>query len=160
MDVETVSGGDISKAFKIELANRSRFFVKFNSEGFASDLLTSEQIDLTHIKESNTLSVPEIIGFKASDQYSYLILEWIDSKEPNTQDWESFGMLLAEMHQCNSGYFGGVPDNYIGSLPQHNSSETDWVKFYATYRLDVQFQLALHQNYRPTPALGHLIKVQ
>ena len=46
------------------------------------------------------------------------------------------------MHRYTSGKFGWTRDNTIGSTPQVNTQEADWVTFYAERRLRFQFELA------------------
>ncbi len=135
-----VTGGDISQAFLLELKD-TRLFLKLNS----ADLLPmfqAEQKGLKAIRDTNTLTVPKVLESGSFQQYSYLIMEYIEHKPANEAESRKLGTQLAAMHQHTHTLFGWEQDNYIGSLSQSNTQHTDWGSFYLTERIMPQLQLA------------------
>lgn len=62
--------------------------------------------------------------------------------------WEKFARDLAKLHQVTQPTFGLDHDNYIGSLPQYNTSKTQKAaEFYIECRLEPQFRLAEKNGY-------------
>ncbi len=133
-------GGDISSAFLLELKD-SRIFLKLNS----ADLLPmfrAEQQGLEAIGNTQTLSTPKVLGCGSYEKYSFLLLEYIESKQPSEQDFQKLGEQLAAMHQHKGLQYGWEQDNYIGSLAQQNTPHSDWTTFYLTERILPQLELA------------------
>ncbi|MFA7388288.1 MAG: fructosamine kinase family protein, partial [Thiohalobacteraceae bacterium] len=84
---------------------------------------------------------------------------------------------LAAMHRTTRTQFGWYRDNTIGSTPQINTPDSDWISFWRDRRLGFQLDLAarngwggelqrlgerllvsvgaLFQDYRPRPSLLH-----
>ena len=75
-------------------------------------------------------------------KYSFLILEWIESKRPDNKDFEELGKQLAALHQYSCKSFGLNHDNFIGSLNQTNKQHLNWTGFYIEERLLPQLHLA------------------
>ena len=87
------------------------------------------------------------------------------------------GEQLASMHRTLGAGFGWMRDNTIGSTPQINTQESDWIVFWRDHRLGFQLTLAAHDghtgelqrqgerllqrlpsffsDYRPLPSLLH-----
>ena len=91
------------------------------------------------------------------------MLEFIESKEPDSGDFERLGQQLAELHLVSQdSEFGGPHDNFIGHLPQSNTMESSWVTFYVEQRLLPQMQLACKKgllNKETIPLMENLIEV-
>lgn len=136
-----ITGGDISKAYKIETANNT-YFLKFNSAPIASKMFQSEAHGLQLISETGTIKTPKVIASDKFQNTSFLLLEFIESKSPSSEDFKNLGHQLAKLHQNTSVGFGLDQDNFIGSLPQSNKRNKTWVDFYASERLLVQLKLA------------------
>ena len=66
--ISSVSGGDISEAYLVELSNSQRYFVKYNSSEFASDMFQKEKKGLNTIASSDTISVPKVVGAESFEQ--------------------------------------------------------------------------------------------
>ncbi|HAH62093.1 MAG TPA: fructosamine kinase, partial [Treponema sp.] len=80
--------------------------------------------------------------------YSFLLLEYVESRGRIESYWETFGRELAELHKADcsdlvhGGKFGFVQDNYIGATEQINRVRGTWVDFYRDCRLVPQFRRA------------------
>ena len=140
-NIQSVSGGDISKAYKIDTPNNS-YFLKTNSGANAFKMFQAESYGLQLIKDTNTLKTPKVLVCDTFQNTSILLMEFIESKSPSNDDYEKLGLKLAELHQYTSEYFGLHLDNFIGSLPQSNKPHKNWVNFYANERMLPQLKLA------------------
>ncbi len=145
ISTSTVSGGDINDAYKITTKS-DRFFVKINAASFATDMFEKEAKGLGLIRASETIRVPSLVGFNKANSPSFLILEWIDSGNPDANFWEVFGSQLAKMHRQSSVNFGLEHSNYIGSLMQKNDKESSSIDFLINQRLLPQIELANSHN--------------
>jgi len=140
--VEPVSGGDISKTYCV-YASTQRFFLKVNTSAFALEMFLAEKKGLENINLSKTIKAPEVLGYGQYESSSYILMEFIESKNPTSKEFETLGHQLAELHTFSVGdSFGWKQDNYIGSLPQSNKNNEDWVLFYVQERLLPQLKMA------------------
>ncbi|MFY0599102.1 MAG: fructosamine kinase family protein [Cyclobacteriaceae bacterium] len=136
-----VLGGDISKASSIQ-TEEGNFFIKWNTHAIP-DLFEKEVHGLAILKSTNTINIPEVIGFGSVENQYYLIIELIERGAPNSKFWDSFGQQLADLHRHSSPNYGLDIDNFIGRLPQINKQHENWVDFFVENRLDYQLQLGL-----------------
>lgn len=142
LSVQTLSGGDIAHAQKV-VTNKQSYFVKSGSFPFAHELFEQEAVGLKALEKSRTIGIPKIIGTHSIDGTSCLILEFIETKHPQSNDMEHFGRQLAHLHlSAKMDFFGFETDNYIGKLPQSNQTHSEWANFYVEERLQPQFKLA------------------
>lgn len=139
--VLSISGGDISKAYKIE-ASSGNYFLKLNNSTNAHQMFQVEANGLELIRNTNTIKTPLVLAQDTFEDTSFLLLEYIESKSPSTQDFDTLGQQLAKLHQCTSDTFGLDHDNFIGSLPQSNIKQKTWLGFYTEERLLPQLHLA------------------
>jgi protein-ribulosamine 3-kinase len=160
--MSSLSGGDISQAFLIELFNSRQYFVKYNRSDIASDLFRQEKLGLETIASSHTISVPEVIGTHSTGEGAFLVLEYIKPRQASAKDLKQLGVQVAAMHDHTGHSFGFKSDNYIGSLHQCNTPSENWIQLYAENRLQKQFILAIRKNLlKPTevPELHQIINV-
>jgi fructosamine-3-kinase len=153
---QPVGGGCINQTYRLQ--NHSyRFFVKVNGADRV-EMLRSEFIALKEMQKTRTIAVPTPLCLGATDQYSFLVLEWLDLRNSHQdQDWALMGKHIAQLHKCTSTKgFGWDRDNTIGSTPQINSWHRDWVSFWIENRLKPQLQLAKQKGYYPKVATKHL----
>jgi fructosamine-3-kinase len=139
-----VSGGNISDSQKV-VTSQGQYFVKISKEGVSQ--FREEAAGLRALAEAEKLiaepddgryvplRVPSV--FHADDHF--LVLEWIDTKEPNDVFWENFGIALARLHHISGDHFGFETNNHIGSTPQTNPRreyrEISWGEYFIEYRL-------------------------
>jgi fructosamine-3-kinase len=69
-------------------------------------------------------------------------MDWLEAQRPDDRHWEELGRGLAELHASTSESFGLPEDNFIGRLPQQNSSCKGWVEFFLNRRLEPQVRMA------------------
>lgn len=145
-----LGGGCINDAFRVE-STAGAFFVKYNSarrypgmfESEAKGLRLLHQGVLAYPEAAAGLSVPEVVGCGGDDQYSMLVLEFLESGTMQKDFWEGFGVGLAWLHRNSHSAFGLDHDNYIGSLPQSNRNHATWKDFFMVERLEAQLKMAI-----------------
>ena len=133
-----VSGGDINQAYKAELADGRRVFVKSNDDAPAG-MFAAEARGLAWLGEAKALRVPAVLA-QGPD---FLVLEWIESARRTPDFDERLGRGLAALHQAKPSSFGLDHDNFIGRLAQANGARATWPAFYCDQRLQPQLQLAV-----------------
>ncbi len=144
--VQSVSGGDISKAYLLKTESE-RFFCKVNHGSQAHTMFLAEKIGLEAIAQTKTIAVPKVLLCEPLDKGGLLLLEYIEPKTASPKEMTRFGHELAALHQqSDEGSFGWKTDNFIGSLSQSNNNHTDWSEFYVAERLLPQLKLSSDGN--------------
>lgn len=159
--VEPISGGSINFAAKL-VCNEGNYFVKWNDANKFPEMFAKEAKGLALLSATNCIKIPTVISENSVDNFSFLLLEFVESAEPNSGFWYQFGEALAKLHQNSNEYFGLDHDNYIGSLFQSNKTHKDWLTFFTEERLEPQLKLAFDFNLIDNTILRaaeHLFKV-
>ena len=136
-----LSGGSINDAFMIETAE-GKYFLKYNRASAYPGMFEQEAKGLKILYDAGEIRVPELIGFGEAAEYTYLVLEYLESTGRKQNFWEDFGRKLAFLHRHTNDYFGLDHDNYIGSLKQYNKCYESWLQFFIEERLMVQMEMA------------------
>lgn len=121
-----------------------------------------EKQGLEAIAETKTIGIPKVLGCASLNNTAFLVLDFIEGKSPNDNDFETLGNALGLLHQHSSDSFGWATDNFIGSLPQSNKRHSDWVSFYTKERLWHQLTLAKENKLlskSEIPDLQNILKV-
>jgi fructosamine-3-kinase len=140
-DFKSVSGGSINNSFKI-VTNIGNYFLKINNTVKFPKMFELEVAGLNLLRETKTIKIPNIIHFGDTENFSFLLLEWIESSIESKNFWEIFGTSLAKLHKNTNVNFGLDYDNFIGSLKQSNSTKLDWTSFFIEERLEFQLKIA------------------
>jgi fructosamine-3-kinase len=133
-----VGGGCINQAVRLRHGEQT-YFVKLNSAAHA-DMFEAEARGLRELRDSHTLRVPEPLCWGVDGQTAWLVLENLalgGSGDPAT-----LGRGLARLHRVTQPQFGWVWDNTIGSTPQINTPNQDWIAFWREHRLRFQLDFA------------------
>lgn len=144
-----VSGGDINRAYALELSDGTKIFMKANSPG-SLDFFRTEAEGLASMRKTATIKVPRVIDFGADESESFLLLEYIELGGRSRSSSEKLGVGLAAMHLHDAsefvpgGKYGFYTNNYAGSTPQDNSPEDSWIDFFANKRLRPLFEKTAH----------------
>ncbi len=150
---EAVFGGDINQAWKVSDSDNKNWFIKTNHPSLLP-MFKAEALGLDEIEKSKSIRTPKSYCYGATDELSYLILEFIELSPLINQS--QAGEQLALMHQCHSSNtfkpdkaqpFGWPINNTIGSTPQSNKTHETWESFYKHERLSFQLELAKSNNY-------------
>lgn len=142
-----VFGGDINRAYALELSNGSVIFMKANTrQKFA--IFEGEAEGLDFIRQTGAVRSPEVLALGTDGDMSFLLLEYIPSGPGNKASSEELGTGLALMHQAGTSAFvsggkiGALHDHLLGSGIQDNTPMDRWVDFFAECRLRPQFEKA------------------
>ncbi len=139
-----LGGGNINSAVRVVTASGT-YFVKWN-ESQEPIIFEKEAFGLEQLRQTNTVKIPEVLGWGSCEGKSYLLLEYIDSSVQRPSYWANLGESLAEIHAHTNKTFGLEHDNYLGALVQYNEPATNGVDFYIDKRLRIQAGLALYNN--------------
>lgn len=138
LEVRSTAGGDINQAFRIS-AGQNSWFLKVNAAEKLA-MFEAEQRGLELIKQSNSIRVPAVLASGRYNQWSYLLLEFIELR--GSPDSKALATALASMHRFQSDRFGNDFDNTIGSTPQVNNWQDSWIDFWSECRIGHQIRLA------------------
>lgn len=140
----TNNGGCINEAFTLQGADGRKFFVKLNDTRRAA-MFAAEADGLETIDATNTIRVPHVIAHGNAGRQSYLVLEHLDLNERGSA--RPLGEQLAALHRCTSDRFGFAQDNFLGTTPQPNGWNDDWIGFWRERRLGYQLRLAAENGH-------------
>jgi fructosamine-3-kinase len=142
-EARPISGGDINDAMRVALADGRTLFVKTHPHPLPG-LFAGEARGLRWLAEARALRIPEVIAAR-DEAPAFLALELIASAPGGPHHDEQLGRGLAALHRAGAPGFGLDHDNYIATLPQHNSGagEHDWPRFYGERRLEPQLARAV-----------------
>ena len=142
-----VSGGDINRAYALQLSDGRKLFMKANSRG-NEDFFRAESEGLAAIRRTGAVRVPDEIARGTEDNEAFLLLEYVGSGPGSKRSSEELGTDLARMHMAETahfvqgGRFGFSADNYIGAGKQINTPKQTWTEFFTECRLVPQFERA------------------
>ncbi len=144
--LDSISGGCISSAVKLETKTGKNYFLKLNALS-SNDMFLKEANGLRELREANSLRVPGVI---LADE-SFILLEYISPGKRRSDFFEDFGRRFAGLHKFTSESFGFFEDNFIGSTVQKNipdgSEKNNWIEFFWNKRILFQFDLAEKNGY-------------
>jgi len=135
-DCVKITGGCVNNSVKI-ITNKGVFFAKYNLKA-KPNMFKSEFDGLKLISKFNVIDIPNVIGFDDD----FLLLEYIEVREPKSIFWKNLGRKVAALHLNKNNEFGLYFDNYIGLLPQINKKSKDWVDFFINARLIPQLNIS------------------
>ncbi len=147
VDRQVVHGGDANDSYKLILSDGGTLFLKANSISNA-DFFRAEAEGIDAIRSTKAIRVPEIYAIGTDNEYSFLLMEYIERAYFAPNFWENLGISLAKMHLADAslfvpgGKYGFQSDNYIGAGAQKNTPKTSWIEFFSECRLRPQFELA------------------
>jgi len=147
-----VGGGCINNGMRLQTQNET-YFLKWNSDSLPG-MFPAEAYGLSLLAQTHTVRVPAVLGLDDApfQRPAFILLEWLDGPQP---DQAALGEQVAEMHRLGFSprtppAYGLDQDNYIGSTPQRNGWEEDWITFYCERRLRPQAELARRNGRLPT----------
>ncbi|MBK1731316.1 fructosamine kinase family protein [Thiococcus pfennigii] len=142
-----VGGGCINRAVRLGDGRRD-YFVKLNDASQLA-MFEAEAAGLAALAATATLRVPRPLCTGVSAGEAFLAMEYIPlGGRPGADGKAAAGRLLATLHRASAPAFGWERDNTIGSTPQPNAPEPDWVVFWRERRLGHQLRLAAASGYR------------
>ena len=171
----SVGGGCINSAYRVSDEERT-FFVKINRVD-QLPMFEAERDGLNALAKTNAVRVPQPVCTGSVAEGAFLVMENITLGRTSADTARRLGHSLARMHRAHWDRFGWKRDNTIGSTPQPNRPDSDWVEFWRQNRLGFQLELAVRNgasrqvidlgtrlqeelnafftSYRPQPSLLH-----
>ncbi|HEY8584421.1 MAG TPA: fructosamine kinase family protein [Capillimicrobium sp.] len=125
-----VAGGDLNQAWRVELADGRRLFVK-HRPGAPPEEYAAEAAGLAWLAQAGALRVPSVIGVSARA----LALAWVEPGRLSAAGEEELGRGLAALHAAGAPAFGGERPLRLGAVVLPNDPSDDWPTFYARQRL-------------------------
>ena len=135
---ETVGGGCINDAYRIEGRNQD-YFVKLNHAG-AIEMFEAEADGLREIAGTKNHPRP-LPDLQRHDRGAGLFCDGIHQPGGGGSQFQ-LGERLARLHAVPQSRYGWYRDNTIGATLQPNLAGDDWVEFLREHRLGFQFSLA------------------
>jgi fructosamine-3-kinase len=137
-----VNGGCINEGYQLQFDHAS-YFVKLNG-ATQVEMFQAEAAGLAALLETRTIRVPRPLCWGSTGHRAYLVLEWLTLGGNRLQGWQEMGRQLARLHRVSDSHhgFGWEGSNTIGSTPQRNDWEKDWLTFWREHRLGYQLKLA------------------
>lgn len=145
VEAKPVGGGCINETLALK-TRQGMFFIKYNSSAAYPGMFGMEAAGLKILAGAAALTVPEVVGYGESGEYSYLLLQYIESGKTGTKFWTHFGTKLTELHRNTTEFFGLDHDNYIGSLVQLNKHHPDFISFFIEQRIEPQLREARNKG--------------
>jgi fructosamine-3-kinase len=135
-----VTGGDVARSYRVELADGRTVFAKTHADPPPGFFVT-EAAGLSWLRESGRVAVPEVIavadgtGPDAAGPTALLALEWVEEDRRAAPDEAAFGRALAALHRTGAPAFGRADRRPTGSRSVPNDPAPTWAEFYAERRL-------------------------
>lgn len=170
-----VAGGCINECHLWQSAAGPLFIKSGPAERLV--LFEAEAEGLRELANAQAVRVPQPLGWGVCEGSAWLALEWIEAGAPTPAADAALGRQLATLHRVTAPRFGWHRDNFIGTTPQPNASDSGWVAFLRERRLRFQLDLGTRQgwagalrprgelllehlgafftSYRPVPSLLH-----
>ena len=130
-----VGGGSINDAYRL-MTRSGNYFLKTNAADRFPSMFEAEADGLARLWATTAIRVPEVMAHGAFEGLSYLLMEYIPKGTEDEDFWHAFGERLAALHRSTSAHFGLDRPNYIGTLEQVNTPETEWHTFMVQHRLE------------------------
>ena len=140
-----VGGGCINRGFHLQGGGRE-CFVKLNSDS-QLPMFEAEAAGLSEIAATGTVRVPRPICTGKDRRLAWIALEYLPLGSNARGAMAALGVQLAAMHRVTQVRFGWTRANTIGSTPQINTPNDEWVEFWRRHRLGYQLDLAASNGY-------------
>ncbi len=141
--LNVIAGGCINSTYVVNDDNL-HFFIKINTAA-SLFMFEAEYQALLELTNSNTIRVPHPVSTGQYDKYSWLAMEYLPLQTSGNH--HRLGEQLAAMHRVTGTSFGWDRNNTIGSTPQVNTPEDNWLEFFRSKRLQYQLRLAASKGY-------------
>ncbi|MEY4359238.1 MAG: hypothetical protein RLZZ631_724 [Cyanobacteriota bacterium] len=169
LSLQSVGGGCIHNAWRLELGDGSHLFAKTNRAALLP-VLEAEADGLAALSAAaaaaadDVPAIPKALVCERVGDQAVLVLSWLELGRPShgrcSSAWEGLGRGLARLHRASchlaEGRYGWHRDNFIGSGPQRNGWRSSWAEFFGEERLRAQLEMAETKGQRLTGAAALL----
>lgn len=146
--IRSEGGGSINDAYCFECLEE-RFFVKVNSADIFPGMFACEARGLALLSQHSVLTIPKVILEGKAGKEQFLVLEYLDPSPEDANYFYELGKGLARLHATTQNAYGLDHANYIGSLPQDNTTEATWSEFFICRRIEPLLKQALDSGELP-----------
>jgi fructosamine-3-kinase len=108
-------------------------------------MFEAEADALRALTATHSVRVPQPIVSGTAAGQAFLVLDYLDLR--GRGDAALLGEQMAQLHRVPQTRFGWTHDNWIGSTPQRNAWQHDWIAFWREQRLGFQLALAAQNGY-------------
>ncbi len=140
-----LGGGDISAAWRVSTEDGPVFLKTGDAAAFPQ--LDAEGDGVRELQNAHAVRVPRVLCTARHGADAFLALEWLELEPGGADAARLLGRQLAAQHRHTQEAFGWHRDNTIGSTPQRNTPDRDWVRFFREQRLRFQLELAAANGY-------------
>lgn len=128
---DAMAGGDINDAWRVELGDRRRVFVKTHAAP-PPGMYAAEAEGLAWLGQG-PLRVPQVLAAGET----FLALEWLElgARRNEARFDEQLGRGLAALHALGAPALGHARGNYLATLPQDNAPARELPAFWIERRL-------------------------
>ena len=140
-----VGGGSINTCYRLE-GGDSIYFAKLN-DGSGLTMFEAERDGLAELAAAGCIRVPVPVCCGQAGGMAFLVMEHVRFGRTSPGSAARLGRELAALHRVTGEAFGWWRDNTIGSSPQPNARDDDWVCFLRDQRLGFQLRLAAKHGY-------------
>ncbi|MCC7488093.1 MAG: fructosamine kinase family protein [Gammaproteobacteria bacterium] len=144
--VSSVGGGSIHACYRVAERSGRAWFLKLN-EADCAPLFAAEAAGLAELAHAQAVRVPAVIGHGVADEVAWLLLEYIELEQGHAAAATRLGERLALQHRRGADHHGWHRDNSIGTTPQRNGWQDDWLEFWRRERLGFQLHLAARHGH-------------
>ena len=141
-DFDFSGGGCINHGGKLQ-TTAGTFFLKWNSAKKFPSMFQAEANGLKLLRKTKAIEIPSVVGVGEDDDYQFILLDFMEQVPQAKTYWKQLGSRLATLHKTTDAQFGLDHENYIGSLPQFNTSRQSWIDFFVHQRLEIQLKRAV-----------------
>jgi len=143
--VASIRGGTNSAFHRLSIGDRD-YFLKSNVAD-RLPMFEAEMAATNEIANTATIGVPKVFCVDVIEDYSFIVLEWLDLQPVDEAAGSRFGRALAALHRHTGKEFGWHRNNSVGATVQVNTPSSDWLAFWKEYRLGYQLKLAASNGY-------------
>ncbi len=151
--IKSVGGGCISFTYQFDYADKS-YFIKYLSKEKFPNMYWAESKGLKLLDSVGAFDIPRIILEGETDEFQFLVMEFIDSSPKKKGFWEELALGMSQIHAETQPQFGLSFHNFIGTLEQKNDQVDSWTEFYFAQRLMPQLEMALMSQKLPKDIIG------
>ncbi|UZH56189.1 fructosamine kinase family protein [Salinimicrobium tongyeongense] len=144
--LNSLAGGSINEVYLLNTSEAKKV-IKINSAEDFPGMFAAEKQGLETLLQARAFDVPEVFGLGEIENTAYLLLEYKKEGSQKGHFWKVFGEQLSKLHKTSAKKFGFSDSNYIGSLRQYNSPETEAAEFYINQRLEPQVRMASENGF-------------
>ena len=151
----SVGGGCINNGTRIETEGGTKLFLKWNASA-PGGMFEAEVDGLRALRSVEGVRAPEPLAHGPM----WLLLEHIETSGAGEDTSARLGRMLAALHSAgDASTFGWPCDNWIGSLPQSNTTGTSWGDFWRDHRIAPQLEGARELGYLKRASIDRVLDV-